>query len=364
MPVPWIKIEVILPDKQEVVAMARLLRMKDTDTVVGKLIRLWAWADQQTVDGDCVGITCAYIDRLTFCKGFARALMSVGWMMGEDGALQFSNFTRHNGETAKARAESARRMAKSREGKEQQNGNKKSNGSATDVMAEGDFCSGNVAKEAQRKAQTEGDIEFNRNKGGGGRIPRFGENGTLPGGFSPRPSLPDLSCLKWEAGEEPPGFSAFVRWVQSLRPGWDVGTLNVRERLAASRAFQGLARPVSDTERTALEEYLRHEPERSSKFDYPPDRELFFTIFQEIVQKAMAWFRRTKRQTPAEKEEARKQAAERKWKAEEFSARKRAERMGSEPEELIEELADLRLAHGMKPLTEKELEKIRQGDYS
>ena len=100
MPVPWIKIEVILPDKQEVVTMAHLLKMKDPDTVVGKLIRLWAWADQQTVSGDCVGITCAYIDRLTFCKGFAKALMSVGWLGGEDGALQFLNFARHNGETA------------------------------------------------------------------------------------------------------------------------------------------------------------------------------------------------------------------------------------------------------------------------
>lgn len=104
MPVPWIKIEVILPDKQEVVTMAHLLKMKDPDTVVGKLIRLWAWADQQTVSGDCVGITCAYIDRLTFCKGFAKALMSVGWLGGEDGALQFLNFARPNGETAKARA--------------------------------------------------------------------------------------------------------------------------------------------------------------------------------------------------------------------------------------------------------------------
>lgn len=33
MPVPWIKIEVILPDKQEVVTMAHLLKMKDPDTV-------------------------------------------------------------------------------------------------------------------------------------------------------------------------------------------------------------------------------------------------------------------------------------------------------------------------------------------
>lgn len=153
MPVPWIKIEVILPDKQEVVTMAHLLKMKDPDTVVGKLIRLWAWADQQTVSGDCVGITCAYIDRLTFCKGFAKALMSVGWLGGEDGALQFLNFARHNGETAKARAESARRMAKSRADKEQQNGNRNGAQDATDVTENGNGCAKNgCAKSATKSA--------------------------------------------------------------------------------------------------------------------------------------------------------------------------------------------------------------------
>lgn len=359
MPVPWIKIEVILPDKQEVVTMAHLLKMKDPDTVVGKLIRLWAWADQQTVSGDCVGITCAYIDRLTFCKGFAKALMSVGWLGGEDGALQFLNFARHNGETAKARAESARRMAKSRADKEQQNGNRNGAQDATDVTENGNGCAKNVALKAQRKAQTEGEIEFNRNKGGGGRIPPFREK-VAPGGIAPPP--PDVQ--EWEAREDPPDFDAFVRWVQSLRPGWDVGGLNARERQAALRAFGGLRRPVSDTEKTALKEYLSHEPERSSKFDYPPDRELFFTIFQEVVQKAMAWFRRTGRKTPAEKEFARKQAAERRWKEEERSVRQRAERFRSGPEELIEELTSLRHEHGVKPLTDKELEKIRQGDYT
>lgn len=82
-----------------------------------------------------------------------------------------------------------------------------------------------------------------------------------------------------------------------------------------------------------------------------------FHDFQEVVQKAMAWFRRTGRKTPAEKEIARKQAAERRWKEEERSVRQRAERFRSGPEELIEELTALRLAQGVKPLTDKELEK-------
>lgn len=356
MPVPWIKIEVILPDKQEVVTMAHLLKMKDPDTVVGKLIRLWAWADQQTVGGDHVKITCAYIDRLTFCKGFAKALMSVGWLQGEDGALQFLNFARHNGETAKARAESARRMAKSRSAREQQDGNGYGAPRATCVADHGTMSDGDVAQKVQRKAQTEGEIEFKSNRKGGGRIPpSYG----MPPGSAP----PPLPMKHGGRGEDVPGFSEFVRWVQGLRPGWDVGSLSAREMQAALGAFRGLARPVSDTEMIALKEYLHNEPEHGSKFDYPPDRELFFTIFQEVVQKAMAWFRRTGRRTPAEKEAARRLARQQRWKQEEASARKRATRLQSGPEELIEELNALRLSHGMNQLTDNELKKIRQGDY-
>lgn len=132
---------------------------------------------------------------------------------------------------------------------------------------------------------------------------------------------------------------------------------------AALGAFRGLVRPVSDTEMIALKEYLQNEPQHGSKFDYPPDRELFFTIFQEVVQKAMAWFRRTGRRTPAEKEAARRLARQQRWKQEEASARKRATRLQSGPEELIEELNALRLSHGMNQLTDNELKKIRQGDY-
>lgn len=165
--------------------MAHLLKMKDPDTVVGKLIRLWAWADQQTVGGDHVKITCAYIDRLTFCKGFAKALMSVGWLQGEDGALQFLNFARHNGETAKARAESARRMAKSRSAREQQEGNGYGAPRATCVADHGTKSDGDVAQKVQRKAQTEGEIEFKSNRKGGGRIPpSYG----MPPGSAPPPS--------------------------------------------------------------------------------------------------------------------------------------------------------------------------------
>lgn len=371
MAVSWIKIEVVLPDKQEVIAMARMLKFKDTDMVVGKLIRLWAWADLQTVDGDCVMCTDDFIDRTVFCKGFAKALRSVGWLTGEDGALGFPNFERHNGETAKARAESARRMAKSREAGGQQNGNGKGRKGATVVTNYGDFCpedvTGNVAEKVQhfpqRKPQPEGELEFNSSKGGGGEIPRcMGEAGSGMGASSPPPPV-FSDQLKGEDGKLTPEFVGFVEWAKGVRPGWDVGKLSRREQQAAARAFLALQRPVSELERIAVKEYLAHEPECGGKFDYPPDRELFFSIFQEVVQKAVAWFRRTGRKTPAEREAARKRSLALKLRGEEGMARRLAKQFRHSPEEVIEELNALREKYGGQALNENELEKIMKGDY-
>jgi GNAT superfamily N-acetyltransferase len=109
----WIKIEHTTPDKPEVIRMAEMLRL-DRDAVAGKLFRLWAWADQNSVDGADVMVTATFIDDLARRRGFAAALIAVGWLHSEGGALHFPNFGRHNGETAKARAMTNRRVSKSR----------------------------------------------------------------------------------------------------------------------------------------------------------------------------------------------------------------------------------------------------------
>ncbi len=113
---PWIKIEQTLPDKPEVIRMGGLLRL-DPDAVVGKLLRVWIWADANVVTGNHVALTEGHIDRMTHCKKFARAMREVGWLTGTDGDLTFPGFDRHNGETAKERAQTARRNVKLRQNK-------------------------------------------------------------------------------------------------------------------------------------------------------------------------------------------------------------------------------------------------------
>lgn len=109
----WIKIEHATPDKPEVVKMASLLGI-DQDAVVGKLIRLWVWADLNSVNGNDVTVTDSFLDRITFCSGFSVALRNVGWLTGKNSCLMLPNFDRHNGQTAKNRAITNRRVAKHR----------------------------------------------------------------------------------------------------------------------------------------------------------------------------------------------------------------------------------------------------------
>lgn len=110
----WLKMEHATPDKPETFAMAGLLSIDDPDLVVGKLFRVWRWFDQHTVDGNASGVTSALLDRIACCNGFATAMERVGWLVVTDGGLSLPKFDRHNGKTAKTRAETARRVAKHR----------------------------------------------------------------------------------------------------------------------------------------------------------------------------------------------------------------------------------------------------------
>ncbi|OAI56417.1 hypothetical protein AYO49_04365 [Verrucomicrobiaceae bacterium SCGC AG-212-N21] len=110
----WIKLEHHTPDKPEVFQIADALGI-DPDTVVGKLVRFWIWCDQQSANGNDITVTDSSLDRITHLPGFAAALRKVGWLLGRSGSLAVPNFARHNGQTAKARATTNRRVTKLRQ---------------------------------------------------------------------------------------------------------------------------------------------------------------------------------------------------------------------------------------------------------
>lgn len=111
----WLKMELCLPDKPEVLAMSALTGM-EPDLIVGKCFRVWRWFDQHTEEGNAAGVTLV---TLGYAIGngpssttFLDAMKSVGWVEETQEGVRLPNFDRHNGETAKKRALTAKRVAK------------------------------------------------------------------------------------------------------------------------------------------------------------------------------------------------------------------------------------------------------------
>jgi len=104
-----------LADDPAVIGIADALDL-DEDTVVGKLHRLWSWADSQSRDGHAASVTKKWVDRYVRADGFADAMISVGWMIVDKSGVTLPNFDRHNGKTAKTRALSSDRQSRKRHG--------------------------------------------------------------------------------------------------------------------------------------------------------------------------------------------------------------------------------------------------------
>lgn len=109
----WIKMEINLHEKPEVIKIAGELGL-DRYSVVGRLHRLWSWFNAHTVDGHAHGVTDVTVDELVSHQGFAAALRQVGWLLDGDDGVLVPAFDKHNGESAKKRAQSADRQRRSR----------------------------------------------------------------------------------------------------------------------------------------------------------------------------------------------------------------------------------------------------------
>src|SRR3569623_1299990 len=109
----WMKIELETPDKPEVMNIASRLNI-DPDAVVGKLIRVWAWFDKHTENGNALRVTKTLVDRVAGVQNFADAMMIENWLVFDDTGIQLPKFDRHNGQTAKTRALTAKRAANHR----------------------------------------------------------------------------------------------------------------------------------------------------------------------------------------------------------------------------------------------------------
>jgi hypothetical protein len=109
----WIKMRVDLQDDPAVVSVCDSLELDEFE-VVGRLHKLWAWADKHTADGVTTGVTPKWVDRYLNKPGFAQALIEVGWLEFKEDALMFPGFEIHNGKSAKSRCDAVLRQRESR----------------------------------------------------------------------------------------------------------------------------------------------------------------------------------------------------------------------------------------------------------
>lgn len=109
----WIKMRVDLADDPAVIGMANTLKI-DEYQVIGRLHKLWSWADKHSVDGSVPHITGKWIDKHLEKAGFSSQMANVGWLIFDATGVTFPNFDRHNGKSAKSRAENTERVRLSR----------------------------------------------------------------------------------------------------------------------------------------------------------------------------------------------------------------------------------------------------------
>lgn len=110
----WLPIRLDLHDDPAVIAIAGELGI-DEHAVVGRLVKLWSWANRHLENGDARCVTEVWVDRYLATAGFAAAMLHAGWLRTRSGGIEFPNFDRWNSKGAKARLLTAKRMRKTRD---------------------------------------------------------------------------------------------------------------------------------------------------------------------------------------------------------------------------------------------------------
>jgi hypothetical protein len=106
----WIKVRTNLWDDPRIGQLCELTGHGEA-AVIGGLYWLWATADEHSSDGLLHGMTTRTIDRKTGVQGLGAGLVTIGWLSESADGVTVSRFDEHNGASAKARAQTAKRVA-------------------------------------------------------------------------------------------------------------------------------------------------------------------------------------------------------------------------------------------------------------
>lgn len=166
----WLPMRLDLALDPAVIAIATRTGLDD-DTVVGKLHRLWSWANSQSRDGRAPGVTQKWLNAFLRATDFAEALCEVGWLevefdteTGRELGITIPRFDVWNSQTAKARILNSRRQSeyRSRNCSANRNGDRNANGATKARPKERREEGGNTPFNPPRNGATAG-------KGNGGK---------------------------------------------------------------------------------------------------------------------------------------------------------------------------------------------------
>lgn len=109
----WIKMRSCLHSHPKVVRIASALK-EDKLRVVGALHAVWCLFDMHSTDGKLDGYSPKTLDEQIGWPGFADQMIAVKWLEASEGGLVTPSFERHNGQSAKRRAQEADRKRNDR----------------------------------------------------------------------------------------------------------------------------------------------------------------------------------------------------------------------------------------------------------
>lgn len=100
----WIPWEFGLEKKREVIVIARKLGVSRREAAA-MCMEVWVWASDQSIDGLIQGIDAACVSDAVGIEGIGQAMASdeCRWIVESDNCIQFPNWQRFNGRSAKSR---------------------------------------------------------------------------------------------------------------------------------------------------------------------------------------------------------------------------------------------------------------------
>ena len=111
----WAKFCYDLFDRRQTIAMSAMLG-EEVETIVGRCMRVWIWAQRHTTTGKIKGVTRDTIDTIARKPKFAESMEKVGWLLVSDGFVRFSKWNKHNSKGARARGLDQIRKLRTRSG--------------------------------------------------------------------------------------------------------------------------------------------------------------------------------------------------------------------------------------------------------